>query len=184
MSILSIIAQEAEAAQPSIFNLNLGVSFWTVVIFVALFAVLMKFAFPAILGYANAREQRIQEILDAAARDRAEAERLLEEQRRELAEGRQQAQQVIAEAKQAAERVRQELLDKARAEQEELIARARQEIERERERAADMLRKEAVDLAVAAAAKLVNQRLSADQDRELVREYLERVGVGNGMGVA
>jgi F-type H+-transporting ATPase subunit b len=184
MSILSIIAQEAEHAQPSIFNLNLGVSFWTIVIFLVLLGVLAKFAFPAILGYANARERRIQEILDAAARDRAAAERLLEEQRRELAEGRQHAQQLIAEAKQAAERLRQEMLDRARAEQEELLARARQEIERERERATDALRREAVDLALAAASKLVAERLDAERDRELVREYLDRIGAGSGVGAA
>jgi F-type H+-transporting ATPase subunit b len=184
MSILSIIAQEAEHAQPSIFNLNLGVSFWTIVIFLVLLGVLAKFAFPAILGYANARERRIQEILDAAARDRAEAERLLEEQRRELAEGRQQAQQFVAEAKQAAERLRQEMLDRARAEQEEMLARARQEIERERERATEALRREAVDLALAAASKLVAERLDAERDRELVREYLDRIGAGSGVGAA
>jgi F-type H+-transporting ATPase subunit b len=184
MNILSIVAQEAEQAQPSLFSLNLGVSAWTVVIFLVLLGVLVKFAFPAILGYANARERRIQEILDAAARDRAEAERMLEEQRRELTEGRQQAQQILAEARQAAERVREELLERARVEQDEMLARAKREIERERERATDLLRKEAVDMALAAAGRLIGERIGTEEDRELVRDYLGRIDGRASVGVA
>jgi len=184
MNILAILVQEAEAAQPSIFDVNLGVSFWTVVIFVILLVVLSKFAFPAILGYANARERRIQEILDAAARDREEAERGLEEQRRQLAEARQQAQQILQEARQAGERIRSELLERARAEQEELLARTRQELEREREVAIAALRREAVDLSIAAASKLVEQRLGSEEDRALVRDFIGRIGATNGAGTA
>lgn len=183
MNILSIVAQGAEQAEPSLFNLNLGVSFWTVVIFLVLLGVLAKFAFPAILGYANARERRIQEILDAAAQDRAEAERLLAEQRKELGEGRQQAQQILAEARQAAERVREDLLARARAEQEEILARAKLEIERERDRAMDQLRQEAVEMALAAAGRLIGERIGTDEDRELVRDYLSRIDHPTGAGV-
>jgi F-type H+-transporting ATPase subunit b len=184
MNILSIVAQEAEQAQPSLLNLNLGVSAWTVVIFLILLGVLVKFAFPAILGYANARELRIQEILDAAAQDRAEAERLLEEQRRELAGGRQQAQQILADARQAAERLHEELTERTRAEQSEMIARAKLEIERESERAAERLRREAVELALAAAGKLVGERIGADEDRQLVSDYLGRIESHDGVKVA
>lgn len=184
MNILSIVAQEAEQAQPSLINLNLGVSFWTVVIFLVLLGVLAKFAFPAILGYANAREQRIQDILDAAAQDRTEAERLLELQRQELAEGRQQAQQIVNEARQAAERLHDDFLARARAEQEEILARAKLEIERERERAADQLRNEAVEMAIAAAGRLIGERVGNEEDRELVREYLGRIENPAGVGVA
>lgn len=184
MNILSIVAQEAEQAQPSLFSLNLGVSAWTVVIFLILLAVLVKFAFPAILGYANAREQRIQEILDAAARDRLEAEGILEKQRSELLEARQQAQQILAEARQAAERLHAEFTERARAEQGEMLARARLEIERESERATDMLRKEAVDLALAAAGKLIGERIDAKEDRALISSYLGQIESRAGVKVA
>lgn len=184
MNILWIVAQEAEQSGPGLFNINLGLSFWTVVIFLILLWVLAKFAFPAILGYANAREQRIQEVLDAAAQDRAEAERLLAQQRQELAESQQQAQQIVTEAKQAAERLREEFLSRARAEQEEIVARAKLEIERERERAADQLRQEAVEMALAAAGKLIGQRVGIEEDRQLVREYIGRIDKPAGIGVA
>ena len=175
MTILSIIVQEAEQAQPSIFSFNLGVSFWPVVIFLLLLAILAKFAFPAILGYAEEREKRIQAILDAAAQDREEAARALEEQK---------PQQILADARQAAERIRDEMLEQARAEQEALVARARQELERERERAIETLRREAVELSLAAAGRLIGERLDSERDRELVRGYLEQIDAGTGVGAA
>jgi F-type H+-transporting ATPase subunit b len=188
MNILWIALQEnaAEAAEggPNVFNFAAGVSFWTVVIFLGLMAVLVKFAFPPILGYAAAREKRIQASLDDAKRQRAEAESLLEQQRKELATARQEAQQLIAEAKQLGERARQEVLVRARAEQEEIITRAKDEIVRERDKALESVRREAVDLAIAAASKLLEKRLDAEEDRRLVTEYLSRAAVRGPAGVA
>lgn len=181
---LNLLAIAAEGAEPSIFGINAGVSFWTLVIFVLLSVVLAKFAFPPILGYAAAREQRIQDALDEARRQREESEQVLEQQRAELAHARTQAQALIAEGKQAAERVREDMLARARTEQEELVARARQDIERDRERAIESLRREAVDLAIAAAGKLVGQRVDTTEDRRLVTDFLKSVEKVNGAGAA
>lgn len=173
----------AEGDPPGVFNLSLGVSAWTFIIFVILMIVLGKYAFPPILGYAAAREKRIQDALDEARNHRAEAERLLEEQRRELEQARQQAQLMITEGRAGAERVREDMLVRAREEQEALLERAQHEIERERERAVESLRREAVDLALAAAVKLVRHRVDSAEDRRLVTEYLRSVD-GPGAGAA
>ena len=178
-------AAAAEVAhEPRIFGLSAGVMTWTLVIFVLLSIVLAKFAFPPILGYAAAREQRIQDALDEARKQREETERLLEQQRAELANARTQAQQFIAEGKQAAERVREDMLTRARAEQEELVNRAKQDIVRERERAIESLRREAVDLAMAAAGKLLGQRVDATEDRRIVTDYLKSMDTNSGAGAA
>lgn len=181
MNIFWLLVQqvEAEAAEaPSVFNLNLGTSFWTLIIFFTLLVVLMKWAFPPILGYAQAREDRIQRSLDEARAAREEARQALEEQRRELAEARQQSHEIIAQGKQDAESVRQELLNKTKAEQREAVERAKQEIEREREQALESLRREAVELSIAAASHLVGRRMDAAEDRRVVQEFLDRAGVG------
>lgn len=181
MYLLTLILQEAEAAehaQPGLFDLNIGVSFWTIVIFLLLLWALAKFAFPAILGYAQAREDRIREMMEAAARDREEASRLLDEQKAALGKVRDEASQILAEAKQASESVRQEIVEKAHAEHAELLERARGEIEREREKAVDSLRTEAVELALAATSKLLGQKVQGDADRRFVQDVIERTGRG------
>lgn len=171
-------AEAAHEASPNVFAFAANVSFWTVVIFLLLLVILAKFAFPPILGYAAAREKRIQDALDAARRDREAAQSELEAQRQALLHARDEAQQVVAEAQKAAERVRREMLDKARAEQEELLARAKAEIESERARAIDSLRKEAVDLAMAAASNLMAKKMDAQEDRRVVTEFLANVDRG------
>jgi F-type H+-transporting ATPase subunit b len=181
MNIFWLLVQqvEAEAAEaPSVFNLSLGTSFWTLIIFLTLLVVLTRWAFPPILGYAQAREDRIQRSLDEARQAREEAHKALEDQRRELAEAREEAHAIIARGKQDAESVRQELLTKTKAEQHEAVERAKQEIEREREQAIESLRRETVELSIAAASHLVSRRMDADEDRRVVREFLDRTEVG------
>ena len=175
MNLLFAILQEPGAETPNVFNLTASVSFWTLVIFIALMIVLAKYAFPPILGYAAAREQRIQQALDDARRQREETEALLTLQREELAQARVQSQQLLQEGRQAAERVRQELLHEAKAEGEELIERAKHEIGRERVQAIESLRREAAELAIAAASRLMHERLDTVEDRRLVSEYLRSI---------
>jgi F-type H+-transporting ATPase subunit b len=173
-------AEHAES--PNVFAFAANVSFWTVIIFLILMFVLAKFAFPPILGYAAAREKRIQDALDQAQRDREESARALEEQKQALLRAREEAQGYVGEAQKTAERVRKDILEKARVEQEEMLARAKREIEDERLRAVDSLRREAVDLAVAAASKLVEKRLDSQEDRRIVTEFLAHVEKGAAVG--
>ncbi|HSH45643.1 MAG TPA: F0F1 ATP synthase subunit B [Longimicrobiales bacterium] len=177
MNIFWLIQEAEQAAEhsPNVFNLNMGTSFWTLVIFGLLMVVLAKWAFPPILGYAAAREERIQKSLDEAKQAREEAQRALEDQRRELASAREEANAIIAGGKQDAEKVRQELLERAKAEQQEIVDRAKREIVREREQAVEAIRQEAVELSIAAASHLVGQKLGSDDDRRLVTDYLDRV---------
>lgn len=102
----------------------------------------------------------------------AKAESTLKEQQALLGAARGQAQAMLAEAKTAAERERAVAVQKTREEQEQLLARARREIVAEREKAVLELRREAVDLSLAAATKLIGQRLDSDADRKIVLDYL------------
>jgi F-type H+-transporting ATPase subunit b len=48
----------------------------------------------------------------------------------------------------------------------------------ERDRAVADLRREAVDISLAAASKLIGERLDADADRRLVQDYLATLDSG------
>jgi len=163
------------------FDLNLGLSVWTTFVFLALLGVLWKFAWGPILEMVQAREDGIQGTLDQAANQRDEAARLLAEHREQMADARRQSQQMIAEGKDAGERVRQDIEEKARAEGDAMIERARDSIEREKDAALDELRRESVDLALAAAAKLVQESLDEEKDRELIMGFIDEMSSGGGL---
>jgi F-type H+-transporting ATPase subunit b len=154
------------------FEVNFGLFFWTWAVFIVLFLVLKRFAWPAILKATEERERRIQHQLSESERLNAEAQRLLDEHHKLVAGARTEAHELMAGAKVAAEKEREQLLSRTRHEQEQVLERAKKEIAAERERAVLELRREAVDLSLAAASKLIHQRLDGDADRKLVEGYL------------
>jgi F-type H+-transporting ATPase subunit b len=161
---------EAHVATP--FDINPGLMLWTVGIFLLLMGVLWRFAWPAIVGSVEERERRIQKQLDEAAAARTAAQQLLEQHKALIAGARTEAQDLLAKAKGAAQKERDALVAKGHEEQERLLERARKEIADERDKAVQALRREAVDLAIAAASRLVESNLDSDANRRLVTEYL------------
>ena len=160
----------------SLYDINTGLSAWTLGIFAILVFVLGKYAWKPILEAVEAREKSIKAALDEAAARNAESARLLDEHRAQIADARRQAAELIAEGRQAGENIRSSIEEKARTEGKEIVERARQEIVRERDAAIDALRKESVDLALAAAGKLMGQNLDQAKDRQLVERYLGDLG--------
>jgi len=167
-----------EGGGGSPYDINTGLSFWTVVVFIGLVLLLGKFAWGPILKAVDEREKGIQSALDQAAERNAEAARLLEEHKAQLADARRQASELIAEGRAAGEHVRKEIEEKARTEAQAILDRARSEIERERDVALEALRKESVELALAAASRLMQENLDQPKDRAIVERYLSGLGGG------
>jgi F-type H+-transporting ATPase subunit b len=165
-------ATPAMAAEGGLLSPEPGVIFWTVVTFVVVLIALWKFAWPHILGAVEAREQHIRDLLGAAARDRDEAAALLATQRQELEQTRARAQEILADSRTASERAHQELLAQTRREQAEMLENARRDISAEMERAREALRRDAVDVAMAAAEKLIGRSLDSDDNRRLIQNFM------------
>lgn len=175
MWLVLAATQEGDSGFSSPFEVNFGLFFWTWIVFILLFFVLKRFAWPAILKATEERERKIARQLSDAERLNAEAQALLEEQRKLLAGARHDAHQLLQDAKVAAEKEREQILTRTRQEQEQVLERARNELQAERDRAIAALRREAVDLSLAAASRLIGERLSASADRKLVESYLQSI---------
>ena len=171
---LPIAAQEAAQEEPrrGLLDPHAGLMFWTLLIFVALWLVLRRYAFPAIFAAVEARERALEEAIASAKRDREEAAKLLEEHRRQIDAARADAQRLIAEGGKAGEKIRTEMIEAARLQQQEILDRARQEIGIERDRAIAELRREAVELAIKGASKVIERNLDDDTNRKIVEEFL------------
>ena len=150
------------------------------VVFAILVLILGKYAWGPILAAVDAREKGIQTALDEAAERNQEAEKLLANYKENLADARRQANELLAEGKAAGESIRMEIEEKARGEAQSIIERARAEIERERDAAIAEIRRESVDLALAAATRLVQENLDQEKDRVLVERYLTELGGAGG----
>jgi F-type H+-transporting ATPase subunit b len=171
---LSLIQEGERVASP--FDINGGVIIWTVVIFVLLLALLWRLGYPALLRMVEERERRIQKQLDDAEKANAEAQRLLEEHKKQIAAAHNQAQEILAKAKAISQKERETLLAKAREEYDALLARARRDIDAEKDKAILELRREAVELSIAAASRVIEANLDTEANRRMVTEFLETLG--------
>jgi F-type H+-transporting ATPase subunit b len=179
-AVLAAAAQEArEAAASGPLTVDGGLIVWTLVVFGLLLVILGKSAWPVLLKAVRDRERDLERRLAEAAKAQEEAARLLEEHKKLLAGGKAQAQALLAEAKVVAQQEREAALQKTKDEQDQILARAKREIEAERERAVASLRREAVDLSLAAASRLIQERLDDDASRKLVTSYLGSLEIKN-----
>jgi F-type H+-transporting ATPase subunit b len=157
---------------------GLGLMIWTLVLFVFTMWVLSRLAFPRIQQALDRRANAIRENIEAAERQRKEADELLHEYRERLKEAREQADEIVARARRAAEAAEAEATAAGRDKREELVAAARRDIEAETRRSLERIRKEVADLTVLATEKVTRKTLDAEDQRRLVQEALEEVDFG------
>jgi F-type H+-transporting ATPase subunit b len=160
------------------FEINPGLIVWTIITFVAALVILRVAAWKPILEVLSRREEKIRGQLDQAERAQEEAQRLLEENRKQLAEAGEQSQRIIREGRQAAERLKTEMVDKANASARNMIDQARGEIQREKESALQQLRTEVTDLAIGAAGKILDANLDTPKQRKLVDSVIKDLNRG------
>lgn len=151
---------------------NVGLMIWTLVVFIGLMFVLRSFAFKPLFAAVEERERALTEAIDAAKRDREAAAALLAEHKAQLEVGRGQAQQLIADGRAVADKMRADMLEETRSQQTAMLEQARRDIEAETSKAIHGLRREAVDLAIAGASKVIEQNLDSAGNRRIVDQFL------------
>ncbi|HEY8309523.1 MAG TPA: F0F1 ATP synthase subunit B, partial [Gemmatimonadaceae bacterium] len=104
-----------------------------------------------------------------------ESNRLLQDQREQIATARDEAQKIIADARAAAEQMRGKMIEQAHGETNDLLDRARREIGAERDRAIADLRLEAIDLAIAGASRVIGKNMDDQSNRQLVESFLASI---------
>ena len=154
---------------------NGGLMFWTLVTFIVLFIVLGKFVFPIITASVEDRERKLEEMTQAAKRDREEAAKLLAEQHQQIEAARQDAQKIIVEGRQVGEKLRAQMVEETHQQQQQMLERARSEIAREKEQAIAELRREAIELAIAGASKVIERNLDDQANRKIVESFLASI---------
>jgi F-type H+-transporting ATPase subunit b len=151
---------------------NVGLMIWTLLLFGLSMLLLRKLAFPRISQALDRRQKAIEDAIDTAERTREAADKLLEEYREKLRVAREQADEIVARARQAAETHEREGQEKGRELVAEATKRAERDIEAATQRALQEIRKEVADLTVMATEKVTRKTLNEDDQRRLVEEAL------------
>lgn len=151
--------------------------------FLLTFAVLAKFAFPALNRMLAQRSDKIQGDLEKAEQVRRKAEEELVEYRQQLAGARGEANRIIEEARKTADQLRRDLAARAEREAQTTVARAQEGIRAERNRVFQELRVQVGEIAVDLAGRVVGRSLDASSHARLIDEYIDQVAAsGDGRG--
>jgi len=154
---------------------GLGLMIWTLLAFGTTLFLLNKLAFPRIAEALDKRRQAIEESIASAERSKQEADELLSEYRARLKEAREQAEDITARARKAADSLQDDAKADATKQREELMASARRDIEAETRRSLDEIRKEVANLTLVATEKVTRKSLSPDDHRRLIEDALKEV---------
>jgi F-type H+-transporting ATPase subunit b len=168
----------AEAAQSGVSKLlpPLGEFIPVLIAFLVLFAIMWKFALPAVVESLDKRAETIRTGLERAEAARIEAERLLEEYRQTMADARKEAGAILQQAKQAAEATRSEAAVKAAAEYDEILNKAKDAIEGEKRAAIAALQASVADISVSVAGKIIGSELSKEDHLNVIEKYISEAG--------
>jgi F-type H+-transporting ATPase subunit b len=148
---------------------------WGALSFMIVFGALAKFGYPAIKKSMEDRSNRIRESLDEADRAKNEAQSILDEYQRQLADARTESNRIIEEARQTADQLRRDLVARAEQEAQELRQRSGEDIKAAQTRALADLQTQIRDLTIDLAEKIVQKELDRDTNRQLVDQFIAQL---------
>lgn len=158
-----------------IFEISPGLFVWSLLTFLVLVAMLYKFAFNPLMKLQKKRQDEIHQAIRDAERLRDEAQELLANYKRQLAEARQEAENILDRARKLGEASKAEVLEEARVQAEATLAKARRQIERDTSLALEKIRAEVADLTIAATERVARMRLSGEDQLRLIQEAINEI---------
>ena len=138
--------------------------------FSIVFFVLWKFAYGPIFAMLNARRDKIAESLANAEKIKGDVAKTEADRQKTLTDAGEQANKLIADAREAAARVRETETQKAIAAAEQIVTKAREAAAQERAAMLADLKREVGRLVVQTTATVTGKVLTADDQRRLADE--------------
>ena len=151
---------------------DLGLLFWTGIVFCILLFLLVKFAWKPILGAVNAREEKISDALELAVKTKEEMKTLQAANENLLKEARAERDSMIKDAKEVASKMVDDAKGTAKVEADKLVAAARESINAEKGAAIAELKTQMAAFSIEIAEKVVRGELSSSDKQKALADKL------------
>ncbi len=167
-----LLAAENEARHAEVMAFNWMPAVTTLVVFLLAFGFLYIKVWPKILKGLEDRQNKIRQEIANAEQAREQANAALAKYEKELASARQEANQLIAQARADAKAVAKDLRDRNEAQLVEMKQRATRDLESAKRAAITELHAETATLAADIAGRILKREISAADQLRLVEESL------------
>lgn len=145
---------------------DLGLLFWTLLAFLAVFFILAKFAWPAIVKGLKEREQSIADSLATAEKVKAEMAQLKSENEALLAKAREERAQLLKEARETKDKIVNDAKEQAKIEANRIVAEAQAAIQTQKMAAITDVKNQVGTLVIEVAEKVLRRELNNKADQE------------------
>lgn len=151
-------------------------TFWVAIAFVVFVGLMVWKASKPILAGIDARGERIKAELDEAQRLREEAQKALAEYKRKQRDVAKEAEDLLANAKHEANLLRNQAAEDLKATLARREKAALEKIAQAEVQAVQDVRALAVDIAMAATAKLLSENVDPNRDQAMVDQAIKDLG--------
>ncbi len=157
---------------------DLGLLFWTGIVFCILLFLLVKFAWKPILNAVNTREEKISSALELAEKTKEEMKTLQAANENLLKEARAERDSMIKDAKEVASKMVDDAKGTAKLEADKLVTAARESINAEKGAAIAELKTQMAAFSIEIAEKVVRGELaSADKQKALADKLVDDINL-------
>ncbi|SVB88081.1 uncharacterized protein METZ01_LOCUS240935 [marine metagenome] len=154
---------------------EIGLIFWTTVVFLLLLIVLKKYAWKPILRSVDERNKNIEDALKAADKAKEEMLALNADNERILMEAKKERDVLLKEGREIKENIINEAKDKARIDAEKILKTTKEQITNEKMKAITELKNQVADLSIEIAEIILKSELQdLNKQKELVSSALEK----------
>ncbi len=141
-----------------------------------LYLLMKKFLFKPVTDFMEKRSGSIQDALDNAKKDKAEAQNLKQKYEEQIVRAKDEADEILKEARSRAAREHDDMIFSTRQEAERILEKAREDISVERAQMMKELRGEIAGIALLAASKVIEANMDTERNRELVNKFIDEEG--------
>jgi len=149
---------------------------FAIIAFGILYLLLNKYAFGPLFGIMERRRQLVLDQMNQAESSRANAEKLLEEQKEAIQAARKEAYEILEQARATSGKQADAMIAQAKAESVRLKDDAVREIESEKNKAVAVLRSQVSAMSVMIASKIIEKQVDEKTQQELIEQYLNKTG--------
>jgi F-type H+-transporting ATPase subunit b len=151
---------------------ELGLFFWTLIAFLAVFFILKKFAWKPILESLGEREKGIADSIAAAERVRNEMSMLKSENEKLMMQAREERTTMLKEAKEMKDKIVNEAKDQAKVEANKIIVDAQKQIQQQKMLALTEVKNEVGAIAISLAEQILRKQLNENEGQETYMKML------------
>ena len=154
-------------------HIYLGNTIWYLIVFTILMLLIKHYAWGPVSEMMEKRRQKIIDDLDSAESNRKKAEILANEREAALKNSRQEATQILSDAKANAQKTSSQIVADANDEAASIRKKADAEAKKAKADAINDARGQVADISVAIAEKVIAKNLSAEDQKDLVDHFIK-----------